>query len=155
MAVLTLTSTANMNASPRGVHVGVNHLEWDFNAGTGVIGTISDVILLGKIPNGAVILDKNVNFGAVAGVTAQSWALTLLAVEALGTYSQYANLTGSLSASTGAVSFSNTKPFKVSLSDDRAVQYVVLALNCTTGTSATASFSTQGFVTYAADGSNL
>jgi len=155
MAATTLTYTLNMAASPRGVHVGLNHLDWDINAGTTVVGTISDVILLGKIPNGALILDKNINFGAVAGVTAQSWALTLLAIEASGTYSQYANLTGSLSASTGAVVFRNTKPFKVSLSDDRAVQYVVLALNCTTGTSATASFSTQGFVTYAADGSTV
>lgn len=151
----TFTYTINMAATPRGVHVGVNHLPWSFNSGTAKAGTLSDVILLGKIPNGALILDKRVNFGAEL-LDAAHWALVLLKTENGGTYSTFATLKASMTASsTAATVYTDSIPFKVSLSDDLATQFVTLALNCTTGASGTVSFSTQGFVTYAADGSSV
>ena len=156
MSATTMTYTVNMAANPKKLHAGVCALAWDFNSGAVKFGTISDVLLLGKIPNGALLLAQEIRFGAVAGVTAQSFALLLAAQDSpTGTLSTYANLMGSLSASTGAVTFRSARPLKISLADDRAVQYVTLMLNTTTGDSQTASFSTQGYVTYLSDGSNV
>lgn len=155
MAATTKTYTVNMAATPKSVHVGVNALAWDFNSGTAKFGTLSDVLLLGKIPNGALVLRSDVRFGAEL-LDAAHFALVLLAVEASGTFSTYATLAGSLTASsTAATVYKGVVPTKVSLSDDRGAQYVVLALNCTTGASGTVSFSTQGNVLYVADGSKL
>lgn len=155
MAAATFTYTINMAASPKGVHVGPNILPWSFNSGTSKAGTLSDVILLGKIPNGALVHLSEVRFGAEL-MDAAHWGLLLLATEASGTYSTYATLIASMTASsTAATTYRAAIPTKVSLSDDRAVQYVTLALNCSTGGSGTVSFSTQGFVSYVADGSNV
>lgn len=154
MAARTLTYTINMANSPKAVHVGVNVVPFDINSGATKLGTLSDVVLLGKIPNGALITQKHVRFGAQASA-ASHWALQLLATEAGGTFSVYATLMASLTASLTAAVFSDFIPTKVSLSDDRAVQYVTLALNCSTGASETVSFSLQGLVNYLADGSSV
>lgn len=155
MAGTTKTVTVNMAASPKNVHVGVNAFAWDWNSGTAKFGTLSDVLTLGKIPNGALILRSDVRFGAEL-LDAAHFSLVLLAIEASGTYSTYATLAASLTASsTAATVYKGVVPTKVSLSDDRAVQHVVLALNCTTGASGTVSFSTQGNVLYLMDGSKL
>lgn len=156
MAATTMTYTLRMSENPKKLHAGVSAVVWDFNSGATAFGTLSDVLLLGKIPNGALLLAQEIRFGAIAGVTAQSFALLLAAQDSpTGTLSTYANLMGSISGSTAAVTFRSARPVKVSLSDDRAVQYVTLLLNTTTGTSQTVSFSTQGFVTYLSDGSNV
>lgn len=155
MAARTLTYTVNMAASPKAVHVGDNTVAWDFNSGTTKFGTLSDVLLLGKIPNKALITTKNIRFGALKQADAH-FALELLAVEADGSYSTWATLIASMTASsTAASTFQSFIPVKVSLSDDRAVQHVVLALNTTTGPTESVSFSTQGFVKYSTDGSTL
>lgn len=154
MAARTLTYTINMNAAPKAAHVGLNAIPFDFNSGATKFGTLSDVLLLGKVPNGAVILQKSIRFGA-QGSAASHWQLQLLAVEAQGTYSVFATIFNSLTASATAASFSDVVPYKLSLSDDRAVQYAVLALNCSTGATETVSFSLQGFVEYLADGSSF
>lgn len=155
MAGRTLTITINYSAAPKAVHVGDNTIAWDFNSGTGKFGTLSDVLLLGKIPSGALITTQNLRFGATKQADAH-FALELLAVESLGTFSLWATLIASMTASsTAAAVFQSFVPKKVSLSDDRAVQYVVLALNCTTSASDSVSFSTQGFVKYSTDGTNL
>ena len=154
MAARTLTYTINMSAAPKAVHVGVNRLHFDFNSGATKFGTLSDVLLLGKIPSGALISGKNIRFGA-EGTAAAHFGLVLLATEANGTFSTFATLMASITASATAATFNDYIPTKVSLSDDRAVQYVVLALNCSTGASETVSFSTQGFIDYVVDGSGV
>lgn len=154
MAGITYTYTIRMAEVPKGVHVAPNTLPWDFNSGTLKWGTLSDVILLGKIPNKALITGKNIRFGA-SGAAAIHVQMLLLATEAAGSFSVFATLIASMTASTVAAVFTDNVPFKVSLSDDRAVQHVLLALNCSTGASGTVSFSTQGFVNYLTDGTNV
>lgn len=155
MAARTNTITVNMSGVPKATHVGPSVVPWDYNSGTGKFGTLSDVLLLGKIPSGALITAQEVRFGATPQANAH-FALELLAVESAGTFSLWATLIASMTASsTAAATFRSVIPKKVSLSDDRAVQHVILALNCTTGPSETASFSTQGFVSYYTDGSNV
>lgn len=153
MAGRTLTYTINMAASPKAVHVGVNQLPWSTNSGSTKAGTLSDVILLGKVPSGALITQKEVRLGAASG--AHHWQLQLLAYDALGTFTLIATLIDSMTGSATAASFRDVQPYKLSLSDDRAIQYAVLALNCSTGASETASVSTQGFISYVMDGSNV
>lgn len=154
MAARTLTYTINMSAPPKGAHIGLNVLPFDCNSGTTKWGTLSDMFLLGKIPNGAVITDADVRLGANAGA-ATHCALVLLATDAAGTFSTIATLIGSMTGSTAAAVFSSRVPTKLSLSDDRAVQYAVLALNTTTGATETVSFSFQGVVKFLADGTTL
>lgn len=154
MAGRTLTYTMNMSASPKEAHVGLNVLPWDFNSGATKFGTLSDVLLLGKIPNGALIIDQDIRFG-VSTAGAAHWQLLLLATEANGTFSTLATLIASMTQSLTAAVFKNVVPTKVSLSDDRAVQYAVLALNCSTGASETVSVSIQGSVKFLTDGSNV
>jgi hypothetical protein len=153
MAASTLTYTTNMSVA-KALHVGLNTIPFDFNSGASKIGTLSDVIILGKVPNGALITDCDVRMG-VSGAAAIHWALVLLGTDALGTFTTVATLIASMTASTAAQTFNSRIPVKVSLSDDRAVQYVVLALNCTTGASGTVSQSIQGSVKYLSDGSNV
>lgn len=155
MAARTLTYTANMAGQPKALHAGDNTIAWDINTAGTKFGTLSDVYLLGKVPSGALITTQNIRFGATKMDNAH-FALELLAVESAGTFSLWATLIGSMTASsTAAATFQSFIPKKVSLSDDRTTQYVVLALNCTTGPSETASFSMQGFIKYTTDGSNV
>ena len=154
MAATTMTYTIRMSESPQEIHSGVNVLPWNFNSGATKWGTLSDVILLGKIPNGALLTSKNLRFGA-SGAAAIHVQLQLLATEALGTYSVLSTVIASMTASTAVATFQDDIPVRVSLSDDRAVQFAVLALNCSTGASGTVSFSTQGHVEYISDGRNV
>jgi hypothetical protein len=155
MAARTMTYTINMAGSPKGVHRGLNVIPFDFNSGATKFGTLSDMVLLGKVPNGALITDVDIRFGAAKQDNFHA-ALILMAVDALGTFSTIATLIGSMTASsTAAAVFKSVIPTKLSLSDDRAVQYAVLALNVTTGPSETVSISFQGSVKYVADGSNV
>lgn len=154
MAARTLTYTLNMAASPKGAHLGLNVLPFDCNSGATKFGTLSDVFLLGKIPNGALITDCDVRLGANAG-TAAHCALVLLGIDAAGTFTTLATLIASMTGSTAAAVFSSHVPTKLSLSDDRAVQYAVLALNVTTGLTETVSFSFQGVVKFLSDGTGV
>lgn len=155
MAARTLTYTINMAAPPKKLHAAVNVVPFHINTGTQVFGTLSDMYLLGKVPNGALVTDVDIRFG-ITPQQAAHFALLLLVTDADGTFSTHATLIGSMTATqTAACSFSSRIPVKVSLSDDRAVQFVTLALNCTTGASESASFSFQGNIKFLADGSNV
>ena len=154
MAARTLTYTVQMAAPPKGSHIGLNVLPFDCNSGATKFGTLSDVFLLGKIPNGALITDVDIRFGA-QGTAAAHCALVLLGIDAAGTYTTLATLIGSMTASATAAVFSSRVPTKLSLSDDRAIQYAVLALNVTTGGSETVSFSFQGVTKFLTDGTTL
>lgn len=155
MAARTMTYTIGMNATPKATHTGPSILPFDFNSGTTKLGTLSDVVLLGRIPNGALIATKNIRFGATGATAGATWQLQLLAVEAQGTYSVFATIMNSMTSSATAATFQDFIPYKLSLSDDRAVQYAVLALNASTGPTETVSVSFQGFVTYYNDGSSV
>ncbi len=162
MAARTLTYTINLGAgpgltaSPKAAHTGLNVIPWDFNSGATKLGTLSDMVLLGKVPNGALVTEGDLRFGANASATS-TWTLLLLAVDSLGTFSTFLTLqsTGSMTSGAAAQAFHLGVPQKVSLSDDRAVQYCVLALNCTVGATETVSFSFQGSIKYLMDGSNV
>jgi hypothetical protein len=150
----TFTYTPAWN-QPKSPHTGLQTVAVDWLiGGTNKFGSISDVALLAKIPNGAVVVDWKFNFTTLA--ESQVMSLVLLAVESGGTYSVYATLDSTLTSSaTAAIQSTGYRPIKVSLSDDRAVQYVALALNVTAGTSGTVSFSTYGNLSYLADSSSL
>ncbi len=155
MAARTLTYV-NFLTGPKAAHIGVNSVPFDFNSGATKFGTLSDMALLAKIPNGAVITDMNMIIGAKKqDGAAYTAGLVLLAVDAQGTYSQIQVLIASMTATAAAVTFNNYLPYKLSLSDDRAIKYAVLALNVTTGASETVSTSFQGSVKYITDGTNL
>ena len=155
MAGVTYTYTPQMSGQPKAPINGVNTIPVDcLIGGTNKFGTLSDVLLLGKIPSGSVITDWYLNFTTLS--EAATLALVLFATESAGTLSVYATLEASITTSaTAAVTSIGYRPIKVSLSDDRAVQYVTLALNCTTGASGTVSFSTYGQLRYVSDGTNL
>ena len=156
MAARTLTYTINMAASARQTHVGLNVIPFDFNSGATKLGTLSDMVLLGKIPNGALFTNGDIQFGAQSSA-ASTWTLLMLVTDANGTYSTYATLPAvtSVTAAGAVAQFRFITPQKVSLSDDRAVQFVTLALNCTVGATETVSFSFKGNVMYLTDGSNV
>src|SRR5574343_228524 len=104
----TFTYTPQMSGQPKKPHSGIESIPVDMLiGGTNKVGSISDVVLLGKIPNGAVV--TSIGY----------------------------------------------RPVKVSLSDDRAVQHVTLALNCTAGVSGTVSTSIYGQLRYKSDGTAL
>lgn len=151
----TLTYTAGMAASPKGQHVGMNVLAFDYNSGAAKTGSISDHIVLGKIPNGALIISKNINMG-ISGAAATTYAMQLLVTEAGGTLSVFATLVNSITSNASTVqAYRDIVPFKVSFSDDRAVQHATLVLNCIVGVSGTVSTSLQGSVQYLTDGTTL
>ncbi len=156
MAARTLTYTINMSGLPKATHIGPNTIAFDFNSGGTKLGTLSDMVLLGKIPNGALFTDGEIRFGIQASGTS-TWTMLMLVQDALGTYSTYASLpsTGSITAGAAVGQYRFCVPQKVSLSDDRAIQFVTLALNCTVGLTETVSFSFQGYMHYVTDGSNV
>lgn len=155
MAGVTYTYTPQMSGQPKSPVAGVTSIPVDMLiGGTNKVGTISDVILLGKLPNKAVITDWYLNITTLA--ESAVWSLVLLATEASGTFSTYATLEATITTSaTAAVTTIGYRPVKVSLSDDRAVQYVTLALNCTAGASGTVSTSIYGQLRYSSDGTSL
>lgn len=155
MAARTLTYTPNMASQPKQVHVGVNQLAWSFNSGATKFGTQSDMVLLGKIPSSALITHKTVRLGATGATGGPHYQLQLLAYDSLGTFTLIATLMDSLTASATAQAFTDSQPYKLSLSDDRAIQYAVLVLNASTGLSETVSQSIQGVVLYSVDGSTI
>jgi len=155
MAARTLTYTLGYNGPVRENHVGINTITFDCNSGATKFGTVSDVFLLGKLPNGAVVTGGGITFGAEASA-ATTFTLLILSDEGSGTFSTLATLrasSGSITAGTAVCGYSVVGPVtKISYSDDRAVQNAVLALNCTVGASETVSFSFQGFINYISDG---
>jgi len=154
MAGTTYTYTPQWN-QPKAPVTGITSIPVDMLiGGTNKFGTASDVVLLGKLPNKSVITDWYFNVTTLS--ESAVYSLVLLAVESAGTYSVYATLESTITTSaTAAVTSIGYRPVKVSLSDDRAVQYVALALNCTAGASGTVSTSIYGQLSYVSDGTSL
>lgn len=159
MAARTLTYTMNMSGPIQATHRGTNTITFDCNSGATKFGTVSDVFLLGRIPSGAVICGAGINFGT-QGSAASTFTLLLLSDEGSGTFSTLATLSpatsGSITANASTVQkYHVPTVYKVSYSDDRAIRYATLALNCTVGPSETVSFSFQGYLHYLSDGRSL
>ena len=148
MAATTFTYTANMAEPARSAHVGVQALTFAFNSGANKFGTLSDVVLLGKIPNGAVITGGHIDGASGAAAI----HCVLLAVNSGDFSKSGGTVYGSLTISATAQRFSIYGPIKVSLSADATTSEAVLYLNCTTGASGTVSTSINGVINYVADG---
>lgn len=147
MAATTFTYTANMAEPARAVHAGVNSISWDFLAAgaSTKAGTLSDVVLLGKIPAHCTIVHSNIAFGA-SGAAAIHWTLT--AVDANDFTKSGGTVYGSMTQSTALAEFRSYRPTKISLSADSTASHAVLYLNCTTGGSGTVSTSLYGNIQY-------
>jgi hypothetical protein len=148
MAGTTFTYTANMAEPARAVHAGVNAINFTFNSGASKFGTLSDVILLGKIPNGATVVG-----GQIHGTSgAAAIHCMLLAVNSQDYTKSGGTIYGSLTISATQAKYDIIVPVKVSLSADASTSEAVLYLNCTTGASGTVSTSINGVIFYTADG---
>jgi hypothetical protein len=129
MAITTVTTTV-YNQSPRAVHVGLNYAVGSYVASG---RTLSDIILLCRIPNGATIVDFD-----VAGTSGETVSVFKLGIKSAGTPAALGGGTagagtettfGTGSFSTGAkVHFKygvhpnalNGAPYRVSISDTDA-----------------------------------
>jgi hypothetical protein len=152
MAATTWTYTANMAEAPRAIHAGVNALTFSFNSGGSKIGTTSDVILLGKIPNGATVVEGWITGNTAS--TAQKWQLSAVHPDDFtksGGTLLLGDASGTMTVVTGVVRFNLIQAKRVSLSADVTTAHAVLYLNCLAGTE-TVSVSLQGCIMYVCDG---
>ena len=142
VAAVTYTATTGMTNSPRA------------NNGDNVVifsktlsqfhATASSAVVLCKIPNHAIIYDAAYGCaGATSGVTA---ALLELRVNGVAIA-----VTTSANQATAGLNRSTLLPYKVSLSDDAALQYATLSLMCTTAGTASTSLSIAGYIAYSMD----
>lgn len=148
----TFTCNAALpGVQPKGYQTGVQCEV--FQTAATISPAASDVILACKIPNKATILDCSVRLHDKAD-TASVYNIFIAKVgDGSGTaIMQLA--TATVSSTGGAALIRPTNVFfpgtKVSLSDDAAVQYAMLKISKTSGTT-TASVSVQGFVSYTMD----
>lgn len=118
---------------PRDVHVGKQAIISSYVA-SGATVSSGDVYYLCKIPHGATITDLR-GFGRSAGVGG-----IVFNVGTTGTADLFGTFTISATHQLASV-LGTALPYRVSLSDDAAAQYVILAFTQASGTAtATASF---------------
>lgn len=147
VTAVTYTATTGMSNPPRSNPVSDTTVVFSktisqFHA------TASSAVVLCKIPNKAIIFDAAYACaGATATVTA---ALLELRVNGVAIAA-----TTSANQATAGLNRSGLLPYKVSLSDDAALQYAVLSLMCTTAGTASTSLSIAGYVTYITDTADL
>ena len=147
----TYTYTANMAETSRAVHAGINALTFSVLR-SAAFGTVSDVILLGKIPNGATIVDAWAEI--ITKSTAQKWQFSCVNpgdfTKSGGTLLM-GDTAGTMTAVSTIARFTLNAPLRVSLSADTVYAYTVLYANCLAGTETT-SLSMQGCIMYVCDG---
>ena len=151
MATLTAVA-AQPGVMPKGYQTGVQ-CELFSSAAMASLAA-SDVVLGCKIPTGATVLDCAVRMGHRADTQAAINVFVAKVNEGSGT-ALFSFGQQVLSATGGTVLFRPTTaslfaPTKISLSDDAAVQYALLKLSVTAGTTTT-SFSFNGYVLYTMD----
>lgn len=146
VAAVTYTATTGMSNTPR-KNNGDNVVVFSKTLGQ-FHGTVSSAIVLCKIPNHAIIYDGAYKCAdATAAVTA-----TLLELRVNGVAIA---ATTSANQATAGLNRANLLPYKVSLSDDAALQYAVLSLQVTTAGTASTSLSVGGFIAYSMDESDM
>lgn len=136
---------------PRAPHTGLQAAVFRYSSGQTMIGTSSDVVVLCKIPNTATVLDmrarvvsRNDGGGELRmylthGKTA-SETTTLAVISSL-----------SVSVTVGTLRMepaAGFAPFRLSITDATSIQYAWLKIMWLNST-ATASFSIDGYITYA------
>lgn len=147
VTAVTYTATTGMSNPPRSNPVGDTTVVFSktlsqFHA------TVSSAVVLCKIPNHAIIYDAAYACaGATAAVTASLLELRVNGVAIAATTSA--------NQATAGLNRSGLLPYKVSLSDDAALQYATLSLMCTTAGTASTSLSIAGYVTYITDNADL
>lgn len=151
MAAVTFTYTANMSAPAPSAHTGVQAITFQFNSGASKFGTLSDVVLLGRIPDQAVVVGGQINGTSAAAAI----HCMLLAVNSTDYTKSGGTVYGSFTISATAAKFEIEQPVRISLSADATTSEAVLYLNCTTGASGTVSTSLNGVIFYVADGRNF
>lgn len=131
MAVRTSTASSQ-TATPKAQHIGVTVARSTFTLDGAASTTASDVVLLVKIPNGAVIVDGYIQ-GSSAGA-GDVWKVGTAADDNCCSSTITLSATGQLVRFGGAT----TLPFKVSLSDDAEPKWTWLkAENISVGSSST------------------
>ena len=148
MAGVTFTYTANMAAPAPSAHTGVQAISFAFNSGAAKFGSISDVVLLGRIPNHATVVGGQINGKS----TSAAIHCMLLAVNSTDYSKSGGTIYGSFTISATAAKFEIDNAVHISLSADATTSEAVLYLNCTTGASGTVSTSLNGTIYYVADG---
>lgn len=149
MATVTVTCQAALE-TPRSNPNAGSIVAKRFYSGNVTFGANTDVMMLARIPNGARVFD--ISGGVQCASTSVQGAIVIAEVLASGTLSVRSTL-ASLSAITagGPIATGQVVPTKVSLSDDAAVQYAMLAIKASGGTQST-SFSINGVVLYETSG---
>lgn len=151
MATVTVTCAASLD-QPRTNPNGGSLVIKSFSSGSVTFGANTDVMLLAKIPNQANVVDV---VGAVkCAATSVQGVLVVAEVLASGTLSVRANLSSISVLTAGSPIVKRAgllTPYKVSISDDAAVQYAMLAIKASGGTQST-SFSINGAVLYDTSG---
>jgi hypothetical protein len=155
MAARTIT-TVNMLDSARAASPGVQVLTFDFNSGATKFGTVSDVALLGKIPQPCTIVGGVIYGGARNTTDPAHFLLTAVHPDDFtksGGTIVFGSGTGSFTTSAGGVNSAQVgKLSRISLSADATVSHAVLYLNCMTGTTESVSQSLHGAILYVCDG---
>jgi hypothetical protein len=144
MAVATLTASSQ-TATPRAVHVGANYATGTYTLNAAGSTTVSDVLLMVKVPDQATIVDgyavgTNGSAGTSfkIGTTADDDAL---------------HVTASFSATSQLTRFSAaTLPFKVSLSDDAEPKWTWVKMERSANASGTLTESIRLVVVYTMPG---
>lgn len=139
VAAVTYTATTGMS-NPARQNVGDNVVVFSKSLGQ-FHATASSAVVLCKVPNHAIIYDAAY---ACAGATAAVTA-TLLELRVNGVAIA---ATTSANQATAGLNRAGLLPYKVSLSDDAALQYAVVSLMCTTAGTASTSLSIAGFIKY-------
>jgi hypothetical protein len=129
MATFTATEINPM----KGIHAGLNVVRSRYTGSA----TVSEVVLLGRVPSGATVIDWRLVGGQTAAASTGTWKIGVqgsvvdaITGATLTDDSLHAGLSMTASGAGGATSgggvanTSNKIPFKVSLSDDNATRFI-------------------------------
>lgn len=144
----TLSATAAAsNIAPRELSPGLNAVPFYFNSGANTVDASATTILLCKIPNKATIVDFVAHHTIGAATCPADYGVS----GGLGLTGASSLLASALATGSIARGKAGGIPFKISLSDDAANNFVYLQAVATPAT-ATTSLIIQGTVYYTMDG---
>lgn len=147
---MTTFTASTAHTSARSPHTGVQAAVFRFSGGSTLVGSTGDVVVLCRVPNTATIFDlqARVNVRNDTGGELRMY-LTRAGRSETSTLASVGSLSVSVLATplrfTPANGFA---PFRLSITDVEALQYAWLKCQFTNST-ATASFSIDGFIFYA------
>lgn len=140
-------SASVMTAQPKRVHAGANVVHGNFNLGA-TASSAGDIIMLAKIPTGAVVTGIRVDHSTGATAQALSYGLATGGPAGAATYSAFiSSLAQATVSTTGVV---GGIPYTVSVSDTDPNKYGVFSAKVESGT-ATTSLIVNFCLTYQVD----